>query len=308
MIQAATAILQKEKTLKHVKVPIGHELIVVGDLHGQLFDLLDIFRLYGLPRPDRPFIFNGDFVDRGSYSAEVMILLAALKVAYPEHVHLARGNHEAHDMNVPYGFAGEVAVKYGLGAYRCFQGLFEQLPWAHVVNSEVIVVHGGLPRGNTSLAELEALDRVGISRNRRAPNATLYMDLLWADPDDRHGLYRSRRGAGIVTFGPDITARFLEANGLRLLIRSHEMKDDGYEWAHGGKCLTVFSAPNYADAGHNYGAVVRLKASPSGMLVDPEVFESAKKPGCYVPAMTYSPMNPSGRLTRDVVESLMAYK
>ena len=51
-------------------------------------------------------------------------------------------------------------------------------------------------------------------------------------------------GVGI-QFGPDVTTRFLEHNHLDYIIRSHEVKSDGYEEAHDGKCITVFSAPNY---------------------------------------------------------------
>jgi len=34
---------------------------------------------------------------------------------------------------------------------------------------------------------------------------------------------------------------------LELVVRSHEVKPLGYEYQKGGKCLTVFSAPNYMD-------------------------------------------------------------
>ncbi len=53
-------------------------------------------------------VWLGDFVDRGSWSAEIILTLFAYKVMFPEHVHLARGNHESRGMNKIYGFDGEV--------------------------------------------------------------------------------------------------------------------------------------------------------------------------------------------------------
>ena len=61
-------------------------------------------------------------------------------------------------------------------------------------------------------------------------------------------------------FGPDVLQRFLEQEGLQLLIRSHEQAERGYNWPYGDGtgCLTVFSASNYACSYSNRGAVVRL--------------------------------------------------
>lgn len=54
-----------------------------GDTHGQFFDVLRIFDLNGRPSASNPYVFNGDFVDRGSFSFEVVFTFLAYKVAYP---------------------------------------------------------------------------------------------------------------------------------------------------------------------------------------------------------------------------------
>merc|ERR1712176_319822 len=78
--------------------------------------------------------------------------------------------------------------------------------------------------------------------------------LLWSDPFDGTGHSPSPRGAGIL-FGSDVTQRFCRDNGLACIIRSHEMKQEGFEWHHNGKCLTIFSAANYCGVCGNDGAV-----------------------------------------------------
>mmetsp|Transcript_28624 Transcript_28624/g.20681 ORF Transcript_28624/g.20681 Transcript_28624/m.20681 type:complete len:92 (+) Transcript_28624:1266-1541(+) len=83
-------------------------------------------------------------------------------------------------------------------------------------------------------------------------------ELLWSDPTDMVGRHPSKRGVG-VQFGPDIAEKFCEENGLDLVVRSHEVKPEGYEYQKGGRVLTVFSAPNYCDQTGNKGAYIRFK-------------------------------------------------
>lgn len=66
----------------------------------------------GLPSPENPYIFNGDFVDRGKKSLEVFLLLLACLLAFPGGIFLNRGNHEDTVMNARYGFINEVNTKY----------------------------------------------------------------------------------------------------------------------------------------------------------------------------------------------------
>lgn len=68
-----------------------------------------------------------------------------------------------------------------------------------------------------------------------------------------------QRGVG-VAFGPDVAKAWLEANGLQMVVRSHEVKDGGYEVAHDGYTITIFSAPNYCDQMGNKGAYIRFDA------------------------------------------------
>ncbi|XP_010215639.1 PREDICTED: serine/threonine-protein phosphatase 5, partial [Tinamus guttatus] len=195
-------VLSKLPTLVETTLEETEQVTVCGDTHGQFYDLLNIFELNGLPSEANPYIFNGDFVDRGSFSVEVILTLFGFKLLYPDHFHLLRGNHETDNMNQIYGFEGEVKAKYTAQMFALFSEVFEWLPLAQCINGKV------LPRG----------------------------------PQDGRSV--SKRGVSC-QFGPDVTRRFLERNRLDYVIRSHEVKAEGYEVAHGGRCVTVFSAPNY---------------------------------------------------------------
>jgi serine/threonine-protein phosphatase 5 len=83
------------------------------------------------------------------------------------------------------------------------------------------------------------------------------MEMLWTDPQTAPGRGPSKRGVGL-QFGPDITKRFCENNGLEAIIRSHEVRMEGYEVEHDGRCITVFSAPNYCDSTSNKGAFIKI--------------------------------------------------
>ena len=87
------------------------KITVCGDTHGQFYDVLNIFSINGYPSASNPYLFNGDFVDRGSFSVEVILTYLLFKMSCPESIYLSRGNHETKNMNRIYGFEGEVKVR-----------------------------------------------------------------------------------------------------------------------------------------------------------------------------------------------------
>lgn len=96
-----------------------------------------------------------------------------------------------------------------------------------------------------------------INRFRQPANEGLMCEMLWSDPQVEIGRLPSKRGVGL-SFGPDVTEEFCRINDLKCIIRSHEVMDDGYSVAHDGKCITIFSAPNYCDTVGNTGAYINI--------------------------------------------------
>jgi len=238
---------------------------VCGDTHGQFYDLIHIFELNGLPSPNNPYLFNGDFVDRGPFSLETVTTLLALKLLYPDHVHLLRGNHESRVMNNLYGFEAEVKAKYTEMEFDLFEEVFQALPLAAVLERKVLILHGGLfTRQNVTLDEIRS-----INRFREIPDTGIMCELLWSDPKLSIGIGRSLRGVAC-NFGPDVTEKFLNRNNLHLLVRSHEVRDEGYSWEHGRRLITVFSAPNYCGMMRNQGAILKFHANNVAM---PEIIQ-----------------------------------
>jgi len=129
-------ILLKENNVVGIKFGCGQIVTIVGDLHGQLNDLLTIFNMNGFPSEDLIYVFNGDFVDRGKNSAEVVLVLFALKVLYPDYVKLNRGNHESKDMNAMDGFETECLDKYDTAIFELFSECFGCLPLATIIQEK----------------------------------------------------------------------------------------------------------------------------------------------------------------------------
>mmetsp|Transcript_8651 Transcript_8651/g.13417 ORF Transcript_8651/g.13417 Transcript_8651/m.13417 type:complete len:211 (+) Transcript_8651:659-1291(+) len=125
IIVKARELLEKNPSMVDVTIPDDEEITVCGDIHGQYYDLLNIFELNGIPSKKNPYVFNGDFIDRGSFSVEVIVTLLSWKICFPNHFFMSRGNHETKNLNKLYGFEGEVKHKYDQKTYELFNDLFQ---------------------------------------------------------------------------------------------------------------------------------------------------------------------------------------
>ncbi|PVU90396.1 hypothetical protein BB561_004899 [Smittium simulii] len=274
-------------------------LNICGDVHGQYYDLLNIFKIAGTPTESNMFLFNGDFVDRGSFSVETVLLLFAYKLLYPNSFFLNRGNHETVSMNKLYGFEGELLAKYGKSSgeklFKLFTETFNALPVAHLVNKSIFVVHGGLYSEDLGIPSSEddnnqkvvTLDMIrNIDRFKQPGDSGILTESLWSDPQKLKGRSPNKRGVAI-QFGPDVTRDFLSRNNLTMIVRSHEQKDSGYEIEHDGQLVTVFSAPNYCDTMGNLGAYMRVD---SLLNIDYKTFKAVPHPP--VKSMAYATNSP----------------
>ena len=173
ILNKVMAILRDEPNLVKVSEPV----CVVGDIHGQYYDLEHIFGKAGYPSKELNYLFLGDYVDRGIYGIEVCMLLFSLKLQQPKSIVLLRGNHESRTMTETFTFREEVVSKYDLELYDLFMDVFDSLPLAAVVANKYLAMHGGI---SPDLTHVDEINR--INRFEEVPLSGVFCDLLWSDP------------------------------------------------------------------------------------------------------------------------------
>ncbi|KRH93604.1 Serine/threonine specific protein phosphatase [Pseudoloma neurophilia] len=247
-----TDILINEPNISHIPSPVT----IVGDIHGQFQDLLNMFRLYGTPK-DHKFVFLGDIVDRGVESVETIICLLAYKSLYPENVYLIRGNHESKKISSIYGFFDEVHLKYGTSSvYRSITDVFQYFLLAVIVDGRYFCVHGGISSLYSGVDFFSKLQRFNLVPERQ-PTA----DLFWSDPGTKSGFEKNMRGTGHF-YGHDMVQSFLMVNSLTSVVRSHQIAMEGYRYNFkDDTCITVWSAPNYCYRCGNLASVLSIDSS-----------------------------------------------
>lgn len=244
---AARNLFIEEANVVDILAPV----IIVGDIHGQFYDLLELFKIGG-PVPDMRYLFLGDYVDRGPCCVETITYLALLKVKYPQRINLLRGNHETRSITQVYGFFSECQKKFGNPyVWQYFTDMFDYLPVAAVIQNTYFCVHGGLSPSISQIDEVKKIERV-----QEIPHEGGFADLMWSDPDENNnGFTTSSRGAGYM-FGKDIVHKFLHTNNYSHIIRAHQLCNEGFQILFNETFSTVWSAPNYCFRFHNQASIL----------------------------------------------------
>ena len=227
-------------------------LKICGDIHGQYYDLLRLFEYQGFP-PDANYLFLGNYVDFGKQSLETICLLLVYKIKYPENFFLLRGNHECASVNRLHGFYDECMRRYNIRLWKTFTDCFNCLPVAAIIDEKLFCCHGGLSPDFQSMEQIR-----GIMRPTDVPDQGLLCDLLWADPDKETNGWGENDSGVSFTFGPEIVSKFLTKHGLDLVVRGHQVVEDGYEFFAKRQLVTLWSAPNYRGEFDNAGAMMSV--------------------------------------------------
>jgi protein phosphatase len=264
IVDRARHVFEDERML----LVVNHDVVVIGDLHGQILDLFVILEAFGYP-PNVRYLFLGDLVDRGEFSTEVVTLVLTMKVLWPSHIFMIRGNHEFEEMWKVGGFQSELQSLYpGSRIGEQLAQAFAWMPVGALVDHRILCLHGGIGPSVTSVSSIG-----NLRRPLQDFQIDMAMDILWSDPSaETSTFFPSPRGTGH-RYGADALTAFLDSNSLELLVRGHEVAEEGFEYALNDKVVTVFSASSYCGSMHNKAAVLIIK---KGEVPVPRVFPPLK--------------------------------
>ena len=275
LIKEVIPCLEKDHSLIRIRSPCK----IFGNIHGVYTDLMRYFESFGNPSDDNQmgdinvmqYIFLGDFCDRGLYSLEVILLLFALKVKYPDFIYLIRGHHEDKFINEKYGLGDECKdrllddIKNPLSIFSNINKAFDYLPFGVLVDNNILMVHGGIGSSINTLDDIDNIKRpVQVELNVTNKDQLHIIDLLWSEYSENIenieiNSERDKNKSGfIVKYGNERLNKFLADNKINLLITAHQFVKEGFTTFNNDRLLTVFSATNYMDKYKNIGGMINI--------------------------------------------------
>ena len=275
LIKEVKPLLEKDHSLIRIRSPCK----VFGNIHGVYDDLMRYFESFGNPSDDNQmgdinvmqYIFLGDFCDRGLYSLEVILLLFALKIKYPDFIYLIRGHHEDKTINEKYGLGDECherlldEIQNPLSIFSNLNKAFDYLPFGVLVDDNILLIHGGIGSSINTLDDIESIKRpISVEHNVTSTSQLHIIDLLWSEYSDNidnievNNERDKNKNGFIVKYGKDRLNKFLNDNKINLLITAHQYVKEGFTTFNNDRLLTVFSATNYMDKYNNIGGMITI--------------------------------------------------
>ena len=275
LIKEVKPCLEKDHSLIRLRSPCK----IFGNIHGVYTDLMRYFESFGNPSDDNQmgdinvmqYIFLGDFCDRGYHSLEVIFLLFALKIKYPQFIYLIRGHHEDKNINIKYGLGEECMerlsddIREEKSIFANINKVFDLLPFGVLVDNNILMIHGGIGSSINTLDDIENIKRpISVEQNVVNKEQLKIIDLLWSEYSDDIdnidiNIERDKYKKGfIVKYGKERLNKFLDDNKINLLITSHQFVQGGFCTFNNDKILIVFSATNYMNQYENVGGMITI--------------------------------------------------
>ena len=275
LVEEVIPILSKENSLIKIRSPCK----IFGNIYGVYNDLMRFFESFGNPSDSMQngdinvmqYIFLGDFCDRGLYSLEVVLLLLALKVKYPDFIYLIRGHHEDKNINEFYGLGEECKERLNdeidkkNSIFNLINKSFDYLPFAILIDNSTLLIHGGIGCSIQNLDDISNIERpVSIVQDVNNIEQLHIIDLLYSEYDDNDNYYsinheRDKNNKGFfIKYGKKRLDEFLNKNKINLLITTHQFVKEGFCTYNNDKLLVLFSATNYMDKYNNIGAMITI--------------------------------------------------
>jgi len=264
LVKEFQALLESQPMIINLRTPVK----IFGNIHGNFQDLMRIFELWKSPTENAlggdidslAYLFLGNYVDRGNRGLETICLLMALKLKYPETVYLLRGSHEDRLINAVYGFGEECTnrlhenINEPGSIFQMINNAFAWLPIAATIEKKIFCIHGGIGPNINKIEDLNKISRpIELSQEISPIEQGILLNALWSDPAEsevefgyKRNHFRNTVSADhIFKFGSDIATQFLQANGLELMIRAHEIAINGMDTFADSKVITVTSCSDY---------------------------------------------------------------
>lgn len=275
LCRGASQIFLSEPSLLEIPAPVN----ICGDLHGQYNDLIRVLQAGGFDE-SKKYLFLGDYVDRGDKSLEVVCLLFAMKMRFPQNIFMLRGNHESPEMTEAFGFMDECQAKVGDQMIPFFLDAFDCLPIAALVGGRIFCVHGGL---SPTMQDVHMVNT--ITRPTAIPDEGILADLLWSDPSAETQEWGPNDRGATWTWGLSVADAFMKYNNLDCIVRAHQLAENGYDFpfAPDQRVITVFTASSYANRYRNQAAFINVDETHTlrfGVL-DPIDDEYSEAIECY---------------------------